>query len=116
MKLQTKRVYDAPSPADGARVLVDRVWPRGLTRAEARIDAWQREVAPSSALRRWFGHDPARWEDFKQRYFRELDEHPDAVARLIDLARQGTLTLLYAARDEQHNNAVALKEYLERHG
>lgn len=112
MQIWTRRVYDEPSSQDGRRVLVDRVWPRGLSKDQACLDDWQREVAPSKELRQWFGHDPERWEGFKQRYFAELDAKPEAVDRLKAAARGGRLTLVFGARDTRHNNAVALKDYL----
>ncbi len=115
MRLRVKRAYDAPAPDDGVRVLVDRLWPRGITKARARIDLWLKDVAPSAALRAWFGHDTARWTGFRDRYFRELERHPDAVAQLRALARKGSVTLVFGARDEQHNNAVALGQYLASH-
>ncbi|AEA12282.1 hypothetical protein TUZN_0794 [Thermoproteus uzoniensis 768-20] len=108
--IKVKRVYDPPEPGDGLRVLVDRLWPRGVRRDA--VDIWMREVAPSDELRRWFSHDPAKWEEFKARYWRELDENPK-VEELLRLAERGDVTLLYAARSP-YNNAVALKEYLER--
>lgn len=108
-----KRVYAPPAAADGCRVLVDRLWPRGLGREAAHLDQWLKEIAPSEGLRRWFGHDPARWPEFKTRYFTELAGHAQAVDELLEKARSGRLTLLYGARDEEHNNAVALKEFLE---
>lgn len=114
-RIDVKRVYDQDATSDGIRVLVDRVWPRGLRKEALRLDAWEKELAPSTALRTWFGHDPARWEAFCQRYFAELDHRPEALARLRALARRGHLTLLYAARDTEHNNAVALREYLMGH-
>jgi uncharacterized protein YeaO (DUF488 family) len=112
--VKLKRAYDAPTKADGRRVLVDRVWPRGVSKDELRLDEWLKDLAPSAALRAWFGHDPAKWDAFKVRYFRELDERPEAVARLVARRREGTMTLVFAAKDVRHNNAVALKEYLER--
>ncbi|MDZ7829942.1 MAG: DUF488 domain-containing protein [Halofilum sp. (in: g-proteobacteria)] len=114
MTVRLKRIHDPAARDDGCRVLVDRVWPRGLRRADAAIDAWMREIAPSTELRKWFGHDPARWDEFRRRYHAELDARPELVAELRDRVAQGTVTLCYAARDREHNNAVALKEYLER--
>lgn len=116
MKIQTKRAYDPPAPADGVRYLVDRVWPRGVKREALELAGWQKEAAPSDALRKWFGHDPARWEAFKQRYEAELDASPEAWQPLLEAARRGPVTLVYGARDTEHNQAVALKAYLERHG
>ncbi len=112
-RIKTKRVYESAECGDGKRVLVDRLWPRGLSRAGARIDLWLKEIAPSTELRRWFAHDPARWAEFKQRYREELDTKHDAVRQLLDEAATG-LTLLYSARDDTRNNAAALQEYLER--
>lgn len=114
MTFRTKRVYDAASPGDGVRVLVDRLWPRGLRRETARIDRWLKDVAPSDALRKWFGHDPARWDEFRNRYIAELKAVDEPLAELRKLARKGPVTLLYGARDDAHNNAVALREYLTR--
>jgi len=111
--LYTKRVYQQAVPEDGYRVLVDRLWPRGVRKDRLRLDEWNKSLAPSSDLRRSFGHDPERWEAFKTAYFAELDRHPAATGALAERARNGSVTLLFAARDEVHNNAVALKEYLE---
>lgn len=116
LRIAVKRAYDAPTVGDGCRVLVDRIWPRGITRKDAAIDAWVKEVAPSTSLRKWFGHDPAKWAEFKQRYLSELAERGSAVDAVLDACDGATLTLVFAAKDEEHNNAVALKEYLERHG
>jgi uncharacterized protein YeaO (DUF488 family) len=112
-----KRVYDPPAANDGKRILVDRIWPRGLSKAEAELTLWLKDVAPSAALRKWFGHDPARWPEFQKRYRAELDANP-AVERLRDLLRQGPATLLYGARDERHNQAIVLADYLRgrKHG
>ena len=115
LEIETKRAYDAPAGSDGRRVLVDRVWPRGVTKGELRLDDWVKELAPSSELRKWFGHDPAKWRGFKDRYFKELDERPEELERLLAKCREGTVTLVFGARDTVHNNAVALKAYLERH-
>lgn len=108
-----KRVYDEPGPRDGRRILVDRLWPRGLSKEKARIEAWMRELAPSAALRKWFGHDPAKWAEFRRRYAAELRACEEPLARLRAMGRAGTVTLLYAAKDERHNNAAALKAILE---
>lgn len=113
MALAIKRIYEPPAAADGYRVLIDRLWPRGLSKADARLDQWCRELAPSAELRRWFGHDPARWPEFRQRYTAELDARPAALAALAERARAGPVTLLYAARDGRHCNAVVLRERLE---
>ena len=113
--IRLKRVYDKASPEDGARFLVERLWPRGIKKTGLRIDAWRKDVAPSDALRRWFAHDPAKWNEFRRRYWEELSAHPEALAPLREAVRHGTVTLVYSSRDEEHNNAVALKEHLE-HG
>ena len=110
--LSLKRVYDPPHAQDGLRVLVDRLWPMGLRKRDARIYVWLREIAPSDELRRWFGHEPARWEMFRARYRDELATAPEAVETLLSHCRAGTVTLLFAARDWQHNNAVVLREVL----
>lgn len=112
--MKLKRAYDAPAKSDGRRVLVDRVWPRGVTKDELRLDDWLKDLAPSTKLRKWFGHDPAKWGAFKERYFRELDGRQEAVERLLAKGREGALTLVFGAKDIHHNNAVALKEYVER--
>ncbi len=106
-----KRAYEAPADTDGERILVDRLWPRGVAKAKARIDLWLKDVAPSTELRQWFGHDPAKWPEFQQRYRAELDGNP-ALAELEDLARQRDITLVYGARDRLHNEAVVLQEIL----
>ncbi|HZP94090.1 MAG TPA: DUF488 domain-containing protein [Burkholderiales bacterium] len=113
MPLKLKRAYDAPEPDDGLRVLVDRLWPRGVSKDSAHVDLWLKELAPSAALRKWFGHDPAKWDEFRARYRRELASQAEAVARLVELARKGPVTLVYGAADRDHNNAVALREVLE---
>ncbi len=110
--LKLKRAYDPPAAGDGKRILIDRLWPRGVKKADAAIDEWMKEIAPSAALRKWFGHDPARWPEFHRRYRKELDRHSEQLDRLRALARQGPVTLVYAARDEAHNDAVVLKEVL----
>jgi len=110
--IRLKRVYDPPEPSDGTRVLVDRLWPRGIAKADARIDVWLKDAAPSNELRRWFGHDPGKWQAFRERFLAELAGNP-ALAELRRMARQpGTLTLVFAARDSEHNNAVALRDAL----
>lgn len=110
--IRIKRAYDPPAPEDGRRVLVDRLWPRGISKEEARLDEWLRELAPSDALRKWFGHDPARWEEFRRRYREELKGHEKLLNVLRCEGKRGTVTLLFGARDEEHNNAVVLKEVL----
>lgn len=111
--IKLKRAYESPEKADGARILVDRLWPRGVSKTSARIDLWLKEIAPSDGLRKWFGHDPAKWSEFRKRYVRELAKRSAAIAQLTEFANKGTVTLVYGAKDERHNNAVALKEYLE---
>jgi len=113
MKIQVKRVYLPPAATDGLRVLVDRLWPRGLRKSDARIDAWPRDLAPSDPLRKWFGHEPDKWPEFRRRYFEELAGRTDALARLLALGEGRTLTLLFGAKEERYNNAVALKEFIE---
>ncbi len=113
--LSIKRVYDAHSDDDGARYLVERLWPRGMRKEALIMDAWLKDVAPSDNLRRWFGHDPAKWDEFKRRYRAELDANPDAWKPLVEASRRGNVTLLFSARDTEHNNAVVLKTYLQEH-
>jgi uncharacterized protein YeaO (DUF488 family) len=110
--LKLKRAYEPPTSEDGTRVLVDRLWPRGVRKADAALDGWQKELAPSTALRQWFGHDPARWPEFRKRYLAEIRSHPEPVKRLREIARHRPLTLVYSARDELHNDAVVLRDYL----
>jgi uncharacterized protein YeaO (DUF488 family) len=112
--IKLKRAYEKPSREDGSRILVERLWPRGLTKERAAVDLWLKEVAPSTELRKWFGHDPAKWEQFQKRYWKELQEHEEAVRLLKRKGKDGTVTLVYAARDEEHNGALALKSFLER--
>ncbi|TKT74705.1 DUF488 domain-containing protein [Aquamicrobium sp. LC103] len=112
-RLRIKRAYEAPADDDGKRILVDRLWPRGVSKADAAIDEWMKEIAPSTELRKWFGHDPARWAEFRRRYKSELREHVEDLDRLRTMARQGTVTLVYAAHDEEHNDAVVLREVLQ---
>lgn len=114
MDIRVKRVYEPPAPDDGCRVLVDRLWPRGLKKDAAALDAWRKDVAPSDALRCWFGHDPARWEEFRRRYEAELETNPEGVRWLLERARAGRLTLCYGARDPVHNQAVVLRDHLLR--
>jgi uncharacterized protein YeaO (DUF488 family) len=113
MDIQLKRAYEEAGAADGYRILVDRVWPRGVSKDKARIDWWPKEVAPSKELRQWFGHDPQRWEGFKESYFAELRQHEEEVGKLLEAARKQRVTLVYASKEERYNNAAALKEYLE---
>ncbi|BFI97523.1 MAG: DUF488 domain-containing protein [Rhodanobacter sp.] len=113
MSIAVKRVYEPPAKSDGYRVLIDRLWPRGLKKDDVPLDLWIKELAPSAALRQWFGHDPSRWEGFRQRYAGELDKRGEHWRPLAERAAKHPLTLLYAARDEEHNNALVLKSYLE---
>ncbi|WP_324742200.1 DUF488 domain-containing protein [Tsuneonella sp. CC-YZS046] len=113
-RVAIKRIYEPPSRDDGCRVLVDRLWPRGVGRDAAALDLWLRDIAPSPELRKWFGHDPARFKAFRDRYRKELEEKDEAVAELRGLIRKGKVTLLYAARDELHNHARVLADYIER--
>jgi uncharacterized protein YeaO (DUF488 family) len=112
MDVQIRRAYDPPRRGDGHRVLVDRVWPRGVSRHDLHLAEWRKEIAPSTRLRRWFGHDPERWKEFQERYFAELREKQDSVRDLVKRARHGRITLVYGARDREHNQAVALSAYL----
>jgi len=114
---KVKRIYDAPDPSDGYRVLVDRIWPRGVSKEKARIDLWMNQIAPSDALRRWFGHDPERWEEFRKRYSEELQKETALANQLKQLEKQhGTVTLVFSARDEHHNQAIALRVFLQAAG
>jgi uncharacterized protein YeaO (DUF488 family) len=114
MEIRTRRIYEPSTANEGLRVLLDRLWPRGLGRDEAGLDQWARDLAPSKSLRQWFGHDEAKWHEFKKRYFAELRQRKQRLHALLDEAGQGPLTLLYAARNTRHNNALALREYLNR--
>jgi uncharacterized protein YeaO (DUF488 family) len=114
MKIRVKRVYERPDPADGTRILVDRLWPRGLAKASARIDYWAKAVAPSTKLRLWYGHTPAKWDEFRRRFFAELDANQAGLAELRQHLPSGTVTLLFSSKEERLNNAHALQEYLER--
>jgi uncharacterized protein YeaO (DUF488 family) len=112
--IRIKRAYDSPAMKDGDRFLVDHLWPRGLKKEELKTKLWIKAVSPSNELRRWFGHEPAKWEEFQRRYFAELDQEPEAWLPLLEAARQGDITLVFGARDVEHNNATALKVYLEK--
>ncbi|MCC2682217.1 MAG: hypothetical protein K0S36_1781 [Nitrosospira multiformis] len=112
MNLKLKRVYEPSDKNDGTRILVDRLWPRGMTKAKAGVDIWLKELAPSAELRKWFGHDPDKWTEFKKRYRAELEENDEHLARLREEIKKGAVTLLYGAKDEEHNDAVALAEFL----
>jgi uncharacterized protein YeaO (DUF488 family) len=110
--LKLKRAYDPVAKADGTRILVERLWPRGLTKGRLHVDAWLKEAGPSTGLRKWFGHDPERWREFCARYFRELDSRPEAWLPILSAAMRGTVTLVFSSRDAEHNNAAALRDYL----
>jgi uncharacterized protein YeaO (DUF488 family) len=107
-----KRAYEHPARSDGTRVLIDRLWPRGIKKSEARIGEWMKDIAPSTSLRKWFGHDPARWAEFQRRYEAEVRQHPEYLERLRSLAREGPLTLVFSAHDEAHNDAVVLRDMI----
>lgn len=113
--IRIRRVYEDAQPDDGARVLVDRLWPRGISKERAALTLWLKDIAPSTALRQWFAHDPAKWEGFYQHYTAELNANPHAVQQLADLARKGRITLLFGARDVAHNEAVVLAAYMATH-
>jgi uncharacterized protein YeaO (DUF488 family) len=110
--IKLKRAYDHPVAKDGVRILIDRLWPRGITQSDAAIDQWVQDISPSTGLRKWFGHNPARWREFRRRYAAEVYEHSDQLAELRALARKGPITLVYSARDEIHNDAVVLRDIL----
>ena len=114
MSVRVKRVYDQPDNNDGYRVLVDRLGPRGMTKKNAHIDEWAKEIAPSTALRKWFKHGPGKWTEFKEKYSAELGEHREEIERLAEKARKETVTLLFSATNTEQNNAIALREYIER--
>ena len=114
--IKIERIYDNPKGDnnDGTRILVDRLWPRGLSKDKVRVDLWQKDIAPSNSLRKWFGHDEKKWNEFKRRYFKELDRNSDLVSILVNKAHERDVTLLYSSKEERFNNAVALKEYFEK--
>ena len=111
--IRVKRVYEEPEEADGRRILVDRLWARGLSKEKAKVDLWVKEIAPSTELRRWYGHDPKKWAEFKGRYAAELEANPDQVDKILQEVQTGSVTFLYSSKEERLNNAVALKEYIE---
>ncbi len=113
MQIMLKRIYDLYDKEDGYRILVDRLWPRGVSKEKAHIDLWLKDISPSTELRKWFGHDPDKWEEFKRKYRKELSKNSSAVSKLTEIANQNTITLLYAAKDTDHNEAKAIKEYIE---
>ena len=110
--IKLKRAYDPPEPTDGTRILVDRLWPRGVKKEDAAIDEWMKDIAPSTDLRKWFGHDPERWEEFCERYAKEVSQHSEQLKQLRELAHKGPITLVYSAHDEAHNDAVALRNFI----
>ncbi len=114
MTLSMKRAYEAPAAADGKRILIDRLWPRGLSKEKARIDLWMKEIAPSTELRKWFGHDPEKWKEFQTRYKKELAANAELVNSIRKMAKAETVTLVYSAKDEAHNDAVVLLKYLQQ--
>lgn len=114
MTLSMKRAYEAPAAADGKRILIDRLWPRGLSKEKARIDLWMKEIAPSTELRKWFGHDPEKWKEFQKRYKKELAANAELVNSIRKMAKAETVTLVYSAKDEAHNDAVVLLKYLQQ--
>lgn len=111
--MKIKRVYEKPEREDGIRILVDRLWPRGLTKEKARVDVWLKDIAPSTELRKWFGHEPSRWKEFRERYREELHRNKPAVSSLQDYLKKGEVTLVYGTRDEDHNEAILLKELFD---
>ena len=113
MEVKIKRAYEDPSDTDGYRILVDRLWPRGISKEKAIIDFWPKKLTPSTELRRWYGHDPQKWSEFKSRYFAELDGNQELVNELLGYVRKGTVTLVYSSNERRLNNAAALKEYVE---
>jgi uncharacterized protein YeaO (DUF488 family) len=112
--IKIKRIYDPVLPDDGKRILVDRLWPRGMKKTEAKIDEWLKDIAPSDGLRKWFSHDPSKWHEFKNRYIRELKNNSELIERLKGIAKKERVTLLFSAKDKEHNNAVVLKEVMEK--
>jgi uncharacterized protein YeaO (DUF488 family) len=112
--IKIKRIYDPPAAGDGFRILVDRLWPRGLTKEKAKVDLWMRDIAPSNELRKWYGHDPDKWTEFKKKYFKEIEEKKEEFGLLRKKAREGMITFLFSSKEEKLNNAAALKEFVER--
>lgn len=110
--IKLKRAYERPEAGDGTRILIDRLWPRGVRKVDAAIDRWMKDIAPSSALRKWFGHDPARWHEFRRRYAAEVRQHPEMLEQLRAMARRGSVTLVFSAHDETHNDAIVLRDLL----
>lgn len=114
MTIKLKRVYDKPEAADGVRILVERLWPRGLSKEEATVDMWLKDIAPSAGLRKWYSHEPAKWEEFRRRYYRELDQNRDAVNELLEITEGRDATFVYGSREKEFNSALALKSYIEK--
>ena len=112
--IKVKRIYDGPTPDDGIRILVDRLWPRGLSKGKAKVDLWLKEIAPSNELRKWYAHDPKKWAEFRKRYFKDLDTKKELVNQILQKMKEADVTLLYSSKEEKINNAVALKEYIEK--
>ena len=112
--IKIKRIYDAPTPDDGIRILVDRLWPRGVSKEKAKVDLWLKEIAPNNELRKWYGHDPKKWAEFRKRYFSNLDTKRELVNQIVQKTKEGDVTLLYSSKEEKLNNAVALKEYISK--
>jgi uncharacterized protein YeaO (DUF488 family) len=110
--IKIRRIYDRPESDDGFRILVDRIWPRGLKKNDVKIDVWQKDIAPSTSLRKWFNHDQKKWNEFKSHYYEELKDKQEIIKVFLEKAKEGTITLLYSSKEEQYNNAIALKEYL----
>lgn len=108
--VKLKRAYEPASQSDGRRILIDRLWPRGVKKTDAKIDVWLKDIPPSTELRKWFGHDPARWQEFQRRYTAEISQHPEQLQHLRDLAREGKITLVFSAHDETHNNAIVVRD------
>lgn len=113
MGIKIKRAYESPNDSDGYRILVDRLWPRGISKEKAKIDYWPKALAPSTDLRRWYGHDPEKWSEFKSRYFAELNGNPELVRELLQHIRKGRVTFVYSSKEQRLNNAVALKDYID---
>ena len=114
MNIKIKRIYDKPEAGDGVRILVERLWPRGLSKKEAKVDIWLKDIAPSTGLRKWFPHDPAKWEEFRRRYYRELDQNRDAVNELLRITEGSDAAFVYGSREKEYNSALALKLYIEK--
>jgi uncharacterized protein YeaO (DUF488 family) len=114
--IKIKRIYDAPSDDDGSRILVDRLWPRGLSKERAKVDLWLKEIAPSNELRKWYAHDPEKWAEFRKKYFKDLDMKKELINQIVRKMKEGDVTLLYSSKEEKINNAAALKEYIIEYG